>query len=788
MRHSRRFLIAATITATSLAAFLFFSTPSHAAYGDVTTYLGSIYAGDGGQRTAAILDFPEDVEITSDGTFYVADTFDNVIRKVTPAGIVTTFAGTGDFGTTDGAPEVASFGLPKALTMDAAGNLYVADSLTGRVRKISPSGAVTTIVKTGLRSPQGIAIDGSTLYISDTDANAIFRTTTSGGKLTAVTRSLKGPKKIIFTADKTGLYVANAGAHNVVRVARSTGAVSVVAGTGTAGYWEGAVSEAQFTRPWGLALNGTKLYVTDSNGLVDYLRVIDLTTQQTSIVAIDLRMREMNSPAGVRYWQGNLYVANTGLGTIQRYSVSDPTDTEKYIGTWKFGDVNGASAGVLLGRPASFAFTSDGATLYVAQNNQIRKTVVATGETSNVIGDITDGFGDGPANQESPRVRFSTASSLVLSPDETALFVVDRWNNRIRKVDLTVTPAVMSTVTGSGYTNSTGAMNNGYQEGGKCVTEALGQAGCAYFRGPQGIAISPDGATLYVADSGNSRIRSVRVSDGQTALIAGSTAGYADGIGSAAKFRAPTRLALSADGSTLYVADTDNHRIRAIALATNRVTTLAGNRQGYEEGKGADAAFSLPVGLAVGPNDQLYVSSVGSGRIVVINTKTGVTTLVAGSGDRGFRNGTWTKAKFNSLSGIAVHPGNTTLYVADSWNDLIRKVDIVGGPKFSLPAPVYSRFLVPRLKQAKTTTQTAYLDIFGKYFRNGTAVTIGSYKVKTFVKTSTNINMLIPLGKMKPGYYDVKITNRDTQSVIKKSAFAITDSKGNIPKVYFRVK
>jgi DNA-binding beta-propeller fold protein YncE len=236
------------------------------------------------------------------------------------------------------------------------------------------------------------------------------------------------------------------------------------------------------------------------------------------------------------------------------------------------------------------------------------------------------------------------------------------------------------------------------------------------------------------------------------------------------------------------VADTDNHRIRAITLATQRVTTLAGNRQGFAEGIGIDAAFSLPIGLAMGPNNQLYVSSVGSGRIVVINTKTRLTTLVAGSGDRGFRNGTWTKTKFNSLSGIAVSPNGQTLYVADSWNDLIRKVDIVGGPKFSLPAPVYSRFLVPRLKQAKTVTQTAYIDIFGKNFRNGIQVTLGSYALKPFVKSSTNINMLIPLGKMKPGYYDLKISNRDTQFVIKRGAFAITDSNGNIPNVYFRVK
>ena len=769
------------------AAFLLIPAMSHAAYGDVSTFLGKIYTGDGGTRTDALLDFPEDLEIAGDGTFYIADTFNNVIRKVTPGGTVSTFAGTGEYGSKDGAGTVATFALPRGITLDSSGNVYVADSANNRIRKITPAGVVTTFVKTGLKNPQGVTVSGNTVFIADTDGNAIRKIGTGGGGLITVSTNVKKPKKLALSAGGGSLYVADSGSYRVLEVSVTTGAASVVAGSGAAGYWEGTGTEAQFRNVWGVTRDGNTLYVSDGNGLTDYVRAINLTTKTTSLFATDFRMQDLNFPVGLRVYGSNVYVANSGIGTIHRYSKSDPTDEGAFIGSVRFGNVNGAKANVLLGRPSSFAITKDGTIMYASVNNHIRKIILATGETSTIIGDIIDDYGEGPADQVSPRTRFSTISSIVLNADDTILYLVDRWNNRVRQVTLTGTPT-SSLISGAGTINSGGSTNNGSQEGVKCDTQLLAVAGCAYFRAPQGIALSSDGATLYIADTGNNRIRSVRISDGQTALVAGSTAGFADGTGAAAKFKSPTRLAISTDGLTLYVADQDNHRIRAIVLATGKVTTLLGTRQGYEEGKGTDAALSLPVGLAMGPNNLLYISNVGSSRVTVVNTKTGIMTLVAGNGERGYRDGVRTSARFNSLASLAVTPDGTTLYVADSWNDLIRKVDVVGGPKFSLPAPVYSRFLVSRLKQAKSVTQQAYLDIFGKNFRNGIQVQIGPYKLKTFVKSSTNFNMLIPYGKMKPGLYDVKITNRDTQFTIKRGGFAITDSKGNIPKTYFRIK
>ena len=457
------------VTALVISAAFLFAPAVRAAYGDVSTFLGKIYSGDGGTRTDALLDFPEDLEIASDGSFYIADTYNNVIRKVTTAGVVSTLAGTGEYGNKDGAGANATFALPRGVALDDDGNVYVADSANNRIRKITPLGVVSTLVKTVLKSPQGVIVSGTTLYIADTEGNAIRKVSTSGGVLSTVSTNVNKPKKLALSADGASLYVADSGSYRVLEVSIATGAASVVAGSGAAGYWEGTGAEAQFRNVWGVTRDGNTLYISDGNGLTDYIRAIDIPTKATSLFATDYRMQDLNLPVGLRVYGANVYVANSGIGTIHRYSKATPSDEGAFIGSTRFGNVNGTKASVLLGRPASFAITHDGTTMYASVNNHIRKIVLATGETSTIIGDMVDDYGEG-ADQVSPRTRFSTISSIVLSPDETALYVVDRWNNRVRKVTLGST-AASSIVSGAGLINSNGSMDNGYQDGGSYVLQ-----------------------------------------------------------------------------------------------------------------------------------------------------------------------------------------------------------------------------------------------------------------------------------------------------------------------------
>jgi sugar lactone lactonase YvrE len=151
--------------------------------------------------------------------------------------------------------------------------------------------------------------------------------------------------------------------------------------------------------------------------------------------------------------------------------------------------------------------------------------------------------------------------------------------------------------------------------GGAAQGTSDGVGAAAKFTVPQGAAVASDG-TLYVADLGNHRIR--RISrDGVVTTFAGSSAGYADGVGTAAKFNQPHGLALGPDG-TIYVADKNNHRIRAIT-PDGVVKTLAGSGSpGGNDGTGASAGFNFPNGLALGPDGTLYVADNGNHRVRMI--------------------------------------------------------------------------------------------------------------------------------------------------------------------------
>ena len=127
-----------------------------------------------------------------------------------------------------------------------------------------------------------------------------------------------------------------------------------------------------------------------------------------------------------------------------------------------------------------------------------------------------------------------------------------------------------------------------------------------------------------------------------------------------------------APNGTVYVADSNNFRIRAINPTTRVVTTLAGSTQGSADGTGTTAQFNLPYGVAVAPGGTVYVAALSNHRIRAINPTTGQVTTLAGS-SAGFADGTGTTAQFNLPTGVAAAP-NGTVYVADTNNQRIRKI------------------------------------------------------------------------------------------------------------------
>ena len=203
---------------------------------------------------------------------------------------------------------------------------------------------------------------------------------------------------------------------------------------------------------------------------------------------------------------------------------------------------------------------------------------------------------------------------------------------------------------------------------------ANGTGTSASFYHPYGI--TTDGTNLYVADSSNHLIRKIVISTGVVTTVAGTGSnGSANGTGTSASFNYPRGI--TTDGTNLYVADRNNHLIRKIVISTGVVTTVAGTgSSGSANGTGTSASFYFPYGITT-DGTNLYVADTYNNLIRQIVISTGVVTTVAGTGSSGSANGTGTSASFSSPYGISTD--GTNLYVADRGNNLIRKIVISTG-------------------------------------------------------------------------------------------------------------
>jgi len=224
------------------------------------------------------------------GNLIVADYQNNAIRKISPTGVVSTIAGNGTAGHTDATGLNASFSLPASVVLDVAQNIYVADLANNRIRKITPLGVVTTFAGTGqsgkldgpgttatFKSPYGLAIDASgNLYVADSDNNAIRKITPSGvvstvagGNVTpdyldgtGSVAKFSSPKNI--TRDVSGNFYITDCNNNRIRKMTPAGDVTTVAGTGAFGTINGAGNVATFSRPYGIVVDASSnLYVTE---------------------------------------------------------------------------------------------------------------------------------------------------------------------------------------------------------------------------------------------------------------------------------------------------------------------------------------------------------------------------------------------------------------------------------------------------------------------------------------------------------------------------------------------
>ncbi|MBU1178017.1 hypothetical protein KJ903_02255 [Patescibacteria group bacterium] len=632
-----------------------------AAYGDSRTAIGKTYAGDGEDAAEAYLDTPKGFTLGPDGNIYIADTTNNVIRRINGrTNKIEKYAGTGEFGKQDGFRHYAQFGYPEAIVVDGLDRVFIADTLNNRIRKIDGN-EVSTIVGDGLAQPRGLMIRGEDLYIADTGHNRILRTKLNGGPVIEVAKNFSTPTKMTWRGQF--LYVANAGNNSIEQIDLfGQSARQRIAGG--------------FADLGGIQVNGTDLYaVAGAQGVFNEIYRIDLRTKEKELLQ-QRRETEMLNWASDMFFKRNadgqatMYVLFKGGSSIHSFDLNGENE-QLVAGKHRYGNKFGHLSEALIGRPQALELSADSYKLYLSENNKIAELNLITGNLREVAGHAMDSYTEGTGSE----VRFSDVTDMAASSDGQTLYLVDRNNHRIRK--LNVATGETTYITGAGEVNAYNS-NNGYQEGGPCPdTYETGVAGCAYFNRPTGIALSPDEKTLYIAEGSNNRIRGVHVDSGHTFHIAGTgEAGYVNGFGPWSKFNGPFTLAISDDGRTLYVADKYNHSIREINLETKNVTTLVNRKglPGYKEGHVSEALLSIPEYIEVGANGDIFFSEAGNLRVRAVNIASRHTRLVSGSGTRGLANGNKDTTRWTGPKGMAVR--GDWLFVTDFYSDRIKLVNL----------------------------------------------------------------------------------------------------------------
>ena len=347
-----------------LAAIAVFATTALSVSGGdtISTVAGSGtqgFSGNGGPAISAELADPADVVVDVAGNRYIAEIQNHVVRRVDPAGTITTFAGTGNVGNTgDGGPATsADLTGPVGLALDGLGNLFISDFAANVVRKVNPAGVITTVVGTGNGSFSG---DGGPA--TSAELNQPYQVTFGGGNL--------------FVAD-TG--------NNRIRKVDAGGVITTVAGTGTQGFSGdgGPGVSAELNSPFGVRFDGGNLYVAD--GFNSRVRRVDPGGTITTVVGTGVAgtagdggpatSAELTLPVRVGIdGAGNLYVSDYLASRVRRVSAIGTITTLAGTGTPGFSGDGGPASAAQLNGPTGLAFTAN-ASLLVAEidNDRVRQ-------------------------------------------------------------------------------------------------------------------------------------------------------------------------------------------------------------------------------------------------------------------------------------------------------------------------------------------------------------------------------------------------------------------------------
>ncbi len=666
--------------------------------GVVTILAGSGVAGSAnGTGTAASFNNPQGIGIDGTGNLYVADVGNNLIRKITPAGVVTTFAGSGAAGSNDGVGTAASFNQPTGIAIDGAGNIYVADTRNYLIRKITPAGVVTTFAGSGTSAsvdgtgtgasfiqPNSLAIDASgNLYVGDvvqvrtiTPAEVVttlagsdtFELGSADGNGAAATFSFAGN----MTVDQSGnVYVAEPNNNDIRKITGNTVTTYSIINSGVAG---GITIDASGNLYIGTGSGLNKIITTLPPGIVfdGSTGAISGTPTATSppiiytVEAFDFGGSSVTTVS----------IAVNNLAPVISYPQSPLTATSSVAFSISPVYTGGAPSSYTVSTPLPAGISLNGLTGVIsgtpsAASPSTSYNIIALNSGGNDTTTINITVKNQPPapiiSYAGPKTYTVGAAITPLSPSSTGG---------------AVPPAIsVSTFAGSGAFGS-----------------ANGPSLTASFSNPAGVALGALG-DLYVADYSDNLIRKINV-DGVVSTFASG-------------FNGPGGLAIDASGN-VFVADVNNNVIEKITPAG--IESVFSNGQGDPNCRLCPHGFLQPSAVVVDGFGNMLVADYGNHQVDFLapggvpvslvndiggvftprglaednfgntyvadpinNTILNLTSLTkfAGSGAAGSANGSGVAASFNGPTGVATDAqGN--IYVADAGNNLIRKITRAG--------------------------------------------------------------------------------------------------------------
>jgi hypothetical protein len=679
--------------------------------------------GDGGPATSAQLNLPGAVAFDFSGNRYITEGAGHRVRKVDPAGIITTFAGTGGSGFNgDNIPATtAQINTPRGAIVDSSGNLFIVENGGHRVRKVNlATGIITTVAGTGvagstgdggpgtaaqLNAPGFAVFDSSgNLYISEVNGNRIRKvvpgangiidgasdeiiTTVAGtgvagsmGDGSAATAAqFRGPNAL--SMDPAGnLFIADVNNHRVRFVnlgATATiisgqtvqpGNITTVAGTGVVGFNGDNIpaTTALLNGPRAVTVDSSdNLYIADFNN--NRIRKVDTAGTITTVAGTGVRgflgdngpalAAQLNGPNGIFVDSaGNLYIAETLGQRVRKVDTTGTVTTFAGGGIPVLGD-GGPATAAQFDPYSGVAFDSSG-NFYIADlvNNRIRKVNLVTGIITTIAGTgVTGSVGDG-----GPATAAQLNGPIAVALDSAGnLYIADSTGRRVRKVNQVT--GIITTIAGTGASGSAG---DGFP------------ATAAQLNNPQGVALDSSG-NLYISEFAGHRVRKVNAVTGIITTVAGTgvTGFNGDNIqATAARLNTPQAVAVDSLGN-LYIADVGNNRVRKVDTAGD-ITTVAGTGfRGFsaDGGPATAATLDIPQGVTVDSSGNLYI--VDGNRIRTIEA-TGIITTIAGTGVGVFSGdgGPATAAELNGPRGVAVDSADN-IYITDSGNSRIRRLN-----------------------------------------------------------------------------------------------------------------